>query len=160
MGDTAALVHDGVVARRKWALLVAAVVFVTGLAFTFWWCSVVDHLRVWADSGDLWDTYRAAQWVGWGNEGTVYQHGIYSIVFPGIDVLLAPVAMVSTHFRLVDPYPYFVRRPSALPLLMPYVLAISVPTLLVFDYLAEYPRRESEATHCIYAGSRACSCGR
>ncbi len=132
-------------ARRKWPLLVAALFFITGIAFTFWWCPVVDHLHQWIDSEDLWDTYRAAQWVGWGNEGAVYQHGIYSIVFPGIDVVLAPVAIVSTHYRLIDPYPYFIRYPSALPLLMPYVLAISVPALLVFDYLAEFldvvPRR-------------------
>jgi len=126
------------VARRKWPLLVAALFFATGIAFTFWWGPVVQHVPQWADSGDLWDTYRAAQWVSWGSEGTVYQHGIYAIVFPGIDVLLAPVAMVATHYRLVNPYPYFVTKPSVLPLLMPYVLAISVPALFVFDSLAEF----------------------
>jgi hypothetical protein len=123
--------------RRRWVLGVAGAFIATALGFTFWWGPVVEHVSQWVDSGDLWDTYRAAQWVGWGNEGTVYEHGIYSIVFPGITVLLAPVAMVASHFRLVNPYPYFVPKPSALPLLMPYVLVISVPALFAFDTLAE-----------------------
>ena len=125
-------------ARRKWALLVAASFCVTGIAFTFWWAPVVQHVPQWAYSGDLWDTYRAAQWVSWGNEGSVYQHGIYAIFFPGIEVLLAPVAMVATHYRLVNPYPYFVPKPTVLPILLPYVLAISVPALFVFDSSAEF----------------------
>lgn len=124
--------------RRKWAFVVAAVFVATGIAFTFWWSPVVLHVPQWADSGDLWDTYRAAQWVSWGSEGTVYEHGIYAIVFPGVDVLLAPVAMVATHYRLVNPYPYFVPKPSVLPLLLPYVLAVSVPALFVLDSLAEF----------------------
>jgi hypothetical protein len=125
-------------AKRKWALVVAAVFIGTGIAFTFWWGPVIEHIAQWAYSGDLWDTYRAAQWTAWGNEGTIYEHGIYSIVFPGIDVLLAPVAMVAVHFRLVNPYPYFVAKPSVLPILMPYVLAISALSLLAFDVLAEF----------------------
>jgi hypothetical protein len=135
--EVEAATEPGWLSDRKWPLTVAILFILTGIAFAFWWGPLVEHVSAWVDSGDLWDTYRASQWVEWGNEGTVYQHGIYSIVFPGIDVALAPVAAVATHFRLVNPYPYYVPKPSALPILMPYVLVISAPTLIVFDQLAD-----------------------
>ena len=79
------------------ALLVAALFFITGIALTFWGCLLLSTFTNGSIREDLWDTYRAAQWVGWGNEGSVYQNGIYSIVFPGIDVL------IGTRSHDVDP---------------------------------------------------------
>lgn len=118
---------------RAWPIVVSGTFILTGLLFTFLWGPVVHHLHAWIDSGDLWDTYRAAQWVGWGNEGSVYQHQIYALYFPLMAVLLAPVAMINQHFSLADPYPFYIAQPPALPLLITYVLLLSVVMLFAVD---------------------------
>jgi len=40
-------------------------------------------------------TYRAAQYVGWGDIGDIYQGGTGFISLPGIAVLLAPMTILA-----------------------------------------------------------------
>ena len=56
---------------------------------------VVHHTQIWIIPGDIWSTFRAAHWVGWGNIGGIYGSDTQLVTFPGIAVLLAPVAMIS-----------------------------------------------------------------
>lgn len=120
-----------------WPLIVSAVLIATTIAYVFWGDILIRHKSVWLGPGDLWDTYRAAQWVAFGNEGTVYEHGLHLVTFPAIVIALAPVGWVAFHFHMTDPYPYAITRPTALPLLLPYVLVSCIPALLALDHLAQ-----------------------
>jgi hypothetical protein len=81
--------------RRQIPTAVAALGLVLGMAYTLFWGPVVRHRSVWITPPDFWATYRAAHYVGWGDLGGVYAAHAGLVTFPGILVLLAPVAMLT-----------------------------------------------------------------
>ena len=68
---------------------------IVSIVYSLWWNPVVHHSQIWVIPGDIWSTFRAAHWVGWGNIGGIYGGDTQLVTFPGIAVLLAPLAMVS-----------------------------------------------------------------
>ncbi len=121
-----------------WAPLVVSAVFVaTGMAFSLFWAPVVRHHPYWLSSGDLWSTYRGAHYVGWGDLGGVYGSGTGLVTFPGILLLLAPVAMLTGGLGLSESFPKFLPHPAAWLVLGPYEMLLSAVALFATDALAE-----------------------
>ena len=88
--------------------------------------------------GDIWSTFRAAHWVGWGNIGGIYGSNTQLVTFPGIAVLLAPVAMVSGALGLGESIaPIFLSQPTSWLLLGPVILLLGSTCLMAFDAMAE-----------------------
>jgi hypothetical protein len=123
--------------RRAWPLSVAATFVVTGMAYSLWWAPVVRHHSYWLNPGDLWSTYRAAHYVGWGDLGGVYGAGTALVTFPGILLVLAPVAMVTGAIGMSESFPKFLIHPSAWLVLGPYELILGTVALFACDALAE-----------------------
>ncbi|MHB1583628.1 MAG: hypothetical protein ACYCU7_11490 [Acidimicrobiales bacterium] len=124
-------------ARRRSALLALLAVVVTGFAYSIWWLPLVRHANAWLTPGDLWGTYRAAHTVGWGALGDVYSSGTGLVAFPGIAVLLAPVAMLTGALGLSESFPYQLSHPTAWLILGPVELLLGAAVLVPLDGLAE-----------------------
>jgi hypothetical protein len=141
--------------RRRVPSAVAGLLFVLGLAFTFFWDPVVHHSSTWFAQGDLWGTYRAAQYVAWGYLGGVYNQDTGMVTFPGIAVVLAPVAMLGGSLHLSASSPGFIlARPTAALLLVPVDLALGATVLFASDAVAEELRIDSKRRRalCIVVG--------
>ncbi len=124
--------------RRRWPLVVLLTFVIVSLAYSLWWNPVVHHSQVWVIPGDVWSTFRAAHWVGWGDLGGIYGSDTQLVAFPGIAVLLAPVAMVSGALGLSESIaPIFLSQPSSWLLLGPAILLSGSTCLLAFDAMAE-----------------------
>jgi hypothetical protein len=123
--------------RRAWPLAVAGAFVMTGMAYSLFWAPVVRHHSYWLMSGDLWGTYRAAHWVGWGDLGGVYSSGTALVTFPGILLVLAPLAMLTGTLGLTEAFPKFVAHPTAWFALGPASLLLSAVPLFACDALAE-----------------------
>lgn len=124
--------------RRRWALGGSVVLVVTGLAYSFFWGPVVHHVDAWLTPGDIWGTIRAAHWIGWGDIGNIYTPGTGFITLPGIALLLAPVAMVSSALGLSASLPsYPLTHPAAWLLVGPVEMLLGAVALLALDALAE-----------------------
>ena len=125
-------------ADRKWAAIAAAVLVVVGMAFMLGWGPVIHHAPLWSTGGDLWGIFRGAHYVGWGYVGGVYTSSNGVLAFPGMEVLLAPVAMLSGSLHLTESYvPYFVNRPTAALILQPIELLLAGSVIFATDALAE-----------------------
>jgi hypothetical protein len=114
------------------------VILVSGMTYMLWWPTLVANQHRWVTGGDLWGIFRAAHYVGWGFLGGVYEpaNGVDSL--PGLEVLLAPVAMLSGHLGLTEVYaPYFTPKPTAALLLEPIELLLASTVLFAGDALAE-----------------------
>jgi hypothetical protein len=92
---------------------VSCVVIALGMAYTLLWAPVIRHTSAWITPSDFWATYRAAHYVGWGDIGDVYAAHAGVVTFPGILVLLAPVAMLTGAFAMSEGYPFAVPHPTA-----------------------------------------------
>jgi hypothetical protein len=126
------------VAGRKWPILLAAAMLVVGMAFMFAWNPLVHHSSSWATGEDLWGIYRGAHYVGWGFLGGIYTPTNGIVTFPGIAVLLAPVAMLTGHLNMTESYtPFFLARPTAALVLQPIELLLGATVLFASDALAE-----------------------
>jgi hypothetical protein len=123
--------------RRAWPLAVSVALVAAGMAYSLFWAPVVRHHPYWVDPGDLWSTYRAAHYVGWGDLGGVYGAGAGLVTFPGILLLLAPVAMLTGALHLSESFPKFLPHPTAWLVLGPYEILLSVVPLFACDALAE-----------------------
>jgi hypothetical protein len=62
--------------------------------------------------GDIWSTFRDAHFVGWGSEGAIYAAGTSLVTFPGIAVLLTPVAMLQNPLHLSSSIPFYLYKPT------------------------------------------------
>ena len=62
--------------------MLTAVMLVTGESFMFEWNPLVEHVRYWNIGGDLWNTFRAAHYVGWGFLGGIYDPANGIVTFP------------------------------------------------------------------------------
>jgi hypothetical protein len=123
--------------RRRVALAFAALVCLSGMAYSLFWGNLFHHGWYWVQPGDLWGTFHTAQFVSWGDIGDVYSGGGELVTFPGISVLLAPVALVVDALHLSISFPYALPRPTAWLILGPYEMLIGSTVLLSADGLAE-----------------------
>jgi hypothetical protein len=124
--------------RRAWPLLVMVVFAVVGMAYSLWWSPVVHHTHAWVIPGDIWSTWRAAHWVGWGALGHVYGPDTQLVTFPGVAVILAPLAMISSHLGLSESIdPIFLSTPTSWFLLGPASMLLGSSCLFSLDAVAE-----------------------
>src|SRR3984885_1056645 len=132
---------------RAWPIMMTGVVLVSGMAFMVWWPTLFEDKHGWQTSADMWGIFRAAHYVGWGFLGGVYDPSTGVNSPPGMEVLLAPVAMLSGHLGLTESFsPYFIPRPTAALLLEPVELLLASTVLFAVDALAGHlglgrPRR-------------------
>src|SRR5580658_8866105 len=115
--------------RRAWPLAVTIAFVVTGMAYSLFWAPVVRHHPYWVTPGDLWATYRAAHWVGWGDLGGIYGAGTALVTFPGILLVLAPVAMLTGALGMSESFPKFLAHPTSWLVLGPYEMLLSAIAL-------------------------------
>jgi hypothetical protein len=113
-------------------------IFVTGLVFTFEWDRLIHHLNEWVTPADLWSTFRDAHYVGWGSEEALYSANTGLVTFPGIAVLLAPVAMLQNPLHLSSSLPWFLVRPTMWYLLGPVDMLLGGFLLFPLDALAKF----------------------
>lgn len=126
------------VRRRRLPLATILVVVAATMAYSLLWAPVVRHHSYWITPGDLWGTLRTAQFVGWGDIGDVYGHGTGLVSFPGISVVLTPVALLVSHLGLSISFPYGLAHPSGWLILGPYEAAVGAVVLIPLDALAEH----------------------
>jgi hypothetical protein len=123
--------------RRRIPAAVAVVGLVLGMAYTLFWGPVVRHTSVWITPPDFWATYRAAHYVGWGDLGGVYAAHAGLVTFPGILVLLAPVAMLTGALGLLESYPIIIPHPTAWIVCGPVEMIVGSVALFGVDALGE-----------------------
>jgi hypothetical protein len=119
-----------------WPLTGALAILLTGMIFSFWWNPLTHQGSGWYTPSDIWDSYRAAQYVGWGFEGEIYKSQTYFDSFPGIAVLLAPIAKLAGTLHLSESFPLHILRPSTWLLLGPTSLISGGFLLFPLDLLA------------------------
>ena len=90
-----------------------------GLLYSFLWLPIVEHRTGWVQPGDIWGSFRAAHYIGWGDITDLYTPGTGFISFPGIAVLMAPVAFITGHLGMSESYPRWLAHPSAWLVLSP-----------------------------------------
>ena len=131
--------------RRRTPILAAMLaIVISGMALSFWLDPLTNHGSGWSVPLDIWDTFRAAQYVGWGFEGEIYKSQTYFDSFPGIAVLLAPVAKLTGLWHMSEGFPLQLLRPTAWLILGPVELILGGVVLLPLDALArrlEVPAR-------------------
>jgi hypothetical protein len=131
-------------ARRAWPIACTFASIATGLAFCLAYRPLVGDGTSWIVPGDIWGTFRSAHLIGWGDFGDIYNGGTNLVTFPGILLLLAPVAMVAGALGMSESFPLALPHPSAWIILGPYEIALSCVALFALDALAErlgVPRR-------------------
>jgi hypothetical protein len=117
-------------------LSVSVLVVVSGMAFSLLWAPVVHHTSSWTTPFDLWATYRDAHFVGWGDIGAIYSSGAALVTFPGIVVMLAPLAMFTGALGLTESYPLIVPHPTAWLCLGPLEMIVGCTALFGVDALS------------------------
>jgi len=123
--------------RRAWPVAVTALSLATGMAFCLLWAPVVRHTHIWLVPWDIWGAYRSAHFIGWGDLGNVYGAGTGLVTFPGVLLLLAPIAMLTGTFGMSENFPFILAHPTAWLVLGPYEILISCSALFACDALAE-----------------------
>ncbi len=124
--------------NRTWPTVVAALSVVLGFAYLLEWAPVLRHINQWSTSSDLWEIFRAAHYVGWGDVGGVYAPGNAVASFPGMPILLSPVAILASMLHLSEEFPPFViARPVAALLLQPVEVLLASTVVFATDALAE-----------------------
>lgn len=111
-------------------------ILVVGMAFSFWWLPVIHHVQAWATPPDLWGTFRDAHYVIWNGEGAVYNANTSFVTFPGIAVLLAPVAEIQRAFNLTESFPVYLPKPTAWLFLGPVNMLCGGVLLFPLDMIA------------------------
>jgi hypothetical protein len=124
--------------RSRWIPLAWSVVLVAfGIAYLLGWGPLVLHHLQWTTGGDLWGIFRAAHYVGWGFFGGIYSSSTGVNTFPGISLLLAPLAMVSGALDLSESVPgIMISHPTAALLLQPFELLLTCSALFAADAVA------------------------
>jgi len=124
-------------ASRKWPLIMAGLLVLTGMAYTLWWAPLTHRGTLWITPGDMWGTFRSAHYVAWGDFGDVYARQTSLVTLPGISVILAPVAFLSYHLGLTESIPFVLAHPTAWLLLGPAEFLLGALALIPLDRLAE-----------------------
>jgi len=120
-----------------WPFIAMVTIVVTGLAYSFWWARLVYHVNLWATPADLWLTFRDAHWVGWGSEGAIYGAKTSLVTFPGLAVLLTPLAMLQGPLHLTSSFPIFLPKPTEWYLLGPVQLLLGGVILFPLNDVAK-----------------------
>jgi hypothetical protein len=124
--------------RRGVAVVVAVGVVALGILYFFCYDPVFRHSATWTDPSDLWGTFRAAHYVGWGFLGGIYNQETGMVTFPGIAVVLAPVAGLTDALHMsssIEAIP--LAHPTAALLLVPTVLVLASTVVVAADALAD-----------------------
>jgi hypothetical protein len=108
VGDTPARLRQ---AALPFAISIAVVA--SGMAYSMLWGPLVHNLPLWSTPADFWATYRAAHFIGWGDFGGIYASNANFVTFPGILVVLAPVAVFTGSLGLLEGFPLSVPHPTA-----------------------------------------------
>jgi len=137
-GDTLAGGPVAMARARLVPLLLIAASVATVMAYSLLWGPLVLHHPDWLVKGDIWGTFRTAQFVSWGDIGDVYRSGGGLVGFPGISVLLAPIALVVGHTGLSGGFPYGIPHPTAWLVLGPSAAILGSIVLIPLDALAEF----------------------
>lgn len=120
-----------------------------GLLYMFAYGPLVSHVSGWETGGDLWGIFRAAHYVGWGFVGGIYDPSTGVVTFPGMPVLLAPLAMLSGALHLTESSPdTMLSHPEAALLLQPVELLLGCSILFAVNSLAvmlDLPRKRRVA---------------
>jgi len=125
-------------ARRTWPLVMVLVMLTAGMVFMFAWLPLTNHRYSWDTGADLWGIFRGAHFVGWGYLGGIYTSPNGIVTFPGMPVLLAPVAVLGDHLHLTESSPtMLVARPTAGLILQPIELLLASTVVFASDALAE-----------------------
>ena len=124
---------------RTWPISATVVLLCLAVAYFFAWGPTVQHLPYWDTPGDLWNTYTVTTALVHGHFGAVYAPRTAFFEFPGILVVLAPIAALTNALGMgADVYPAHVfAYPKAFLLLGPYEVLISAFALFACDALAE-----------------------
>jgi hypothetical protein len=122
-------VHAG-----PFAVMVA--LLLVGMAFSLFWDVVVHHIYIWHTPPDLWATFRDAHYIIWDGEGQVYNANTAFVTFPGIAVLLSPIAEIQRVFNLSESFPIYLTRPTAWLVLGPVDMLCGGILLFPLDALA------------------------
>jgi len=129
-----------VLSRRKGPLIVTALVVTSGMAFSFMWLPLTVegfYHQFWVTPGDIWAAYRTGQWIGWGAYGSLYSATASYITFPGLAIVLAPLALFTQALGLSDSFPYAIPHPTAWLLLGPVEVLLGCSALFALDALCE-----------------------
>jgi len=121
---------------HAWPLSGMLIMLVAGMAYSFFWYPIVDHISIWNTPGDLWGTFRDAHYIIWDGEGQVYNASTNFVTFPGIAILLAPFAALQEAFHLTESWPVYLYRPSAWFLLGPVDILCGGIMLFPLDAIA------------------------
>ena len=122
--------------RHHWPALFFGLIVATGMGYSFLWNPIFYHSPNWLTPPDLWRTYRAAQYVIWGGEGQIYNNPAAFQTFPGIAIVLSPIAKLAGMWHLSEGFPVALARPSAWWLLDPVQLSLGALLLFPLDAIA------------------------
>lgn len=125
--------------RRRAPLVATAALLVVGMNWSIWWNPLVHHINgVWLDPADQWGTLIGAIDLVHGHFGAIYSPSTGLVTFPGILVLLAPVAAVfdPLHLEMGHNIAAFA-APTGWVLVGPYEMLLSSVALFGADALAE-----------------------
>jgi hypothetical protein len=109
---------------------------VGGMAYTLFWLPVVHHISAWNTPPDLWGTFRDAHYIIWDGEGQVYNGNTNFVTFPGIAVLLSPIAEIQQAFHLSESFPVYLYKPTAWYVLGPIDMLCGGILLFPLDAIA------------------------
>ena len=124
--------------RRRWPLGTAAALLLAGIAYSLLWAPAVRHGSYWLMSEDLWGSFLAAVEASHGHFGQVYSPSTGFLSFPGLILLLVPIAALSNALHLGTEIPgNLVAHPSAWLVLDPLSLVLSTVALFACDAVAE-----------------------
>lgn len=123
--------------QRSWPLAITVLSVLTGMAYCLVWGPALVHSQSWRISGDIWGTFRSAQFIGWGDLGNVYGDSTGLVTFPGVLLVFAPVAMLAGALGMTASFPFTLPHPTAWLLLGPYEILISCTALFACDALAQ-----------------------
>ena len=110
--------------RRERLGLVAGAYIILSLVGIFAWLPLVRGENAWLRS-DLWLAVPAAHYVANGAVLYSFEAAPGYLSLPVFPILLAPAAALASTLGLVDGYPFYVPRPSALLLYAPYCLVLA-----------------------------------
>jgi len=112
-------------------------ILIGGMAFSFLWNPLLHHASIWYTPPDLWRTFRAAQYVSWASEGVIYNSHTYFDSFPGIAVLLAPIAKLSAVLHMSESFPMALPQPTTWYILGPANFILGGLVLFPLDAISK-----------------------
>jgi hypothetical protein len=128
--------HAGWWQVHVWPVSGMVALLLAGMAYTLFWLVVVHHINAWNTPPDLWGTFRDAHYIIWDGEGQVYNANTNFVTFPGIAVLLAPIAEIQQAFHLTESFPVFLYKPNAWFVLGPVDMLCGGILLFPLDAIA------------------------